>query len=450
MIRIKKGLNVPLSGAPKQSIENGKQVKNVAVTGSDYLGMKPSMKVQVGEQVKTGQLLFECKKNNGLRFTSPASGKIVSIDRGARRVFETVVVEVQGDEYVQFENYKNGESLNSLHDEGVRALLVESGLWTSLRSRPFSKVADVKERPHSIFITAIDTNPLAADPKVIIAENEDFFRDGIEIISKLTNGHIYVCQSENGSVPTPSSNKVSVHHFSGPHPAGLVGTHIHFLDPVSASKTVWHIGYQDVIAVGYLFKKGQLQTERVISLSGPAIKNPRLLRTRLGADIQGLVLEELGENKTKIRLLSGNVLSGRQVSKTQHFLGRYHLGVTALYEGDEREFLGWHTPGLNRFSVKRTFLSFFTPHKKFPMKTETHGSLRSMVPFFSYEKVMPLDILPTQLLRALLTKDTDQAQALGALELDEEDLALCTFASVGKKDFGPVLRENLTIIEKEG
>lgn len=448
MIRIKKGLDIPLSGAPKQSIETARNVKKVALIGPDYVGMKPTMKVQVGDQVKTGQLLFECKKNLGLKFTSPASGKVVSIDRGAKRAFETLVIEVQGDDHVSFENYQAGKSLEDLNYEEVRDLLVESGLWTSLRARPFSRVADIQTRPHSIFVTAMDTSPHAPDPKLIISENEEAFKDGIKAISKLTNGHIYVCQAENASVPVPDTNKIEVHEFSGPHPAGLVGTHIHFLDPVSVNKTVWHVGYQDVMAIGELFKSGKLRTERVISLAGPAAREPRLIRTRLGACLCDLTEGELLEGET--RTISGNVLNGRTSTGSFCYLGRYHQSVSVLLEGREREFLGWHSPGFERFSVKRTFLSFFTPGKKFPMKTETHGSLRSNVPFYSYEKVMPLDILPTQLIRALLSRDTDQAQRLGALELDEEDLALCTFASVGKKDLGPVLRDNLTIIEKEG
>lgn len=450
MIRIKKGLDIPLSGAPKQSIENSTPAKTVAITGFDFVGMKPTMKVQVGDLVKTGQLLFEDKKNEGVKFTAPASGKVVAINRGEKRIFETLVIEVQGDEHVDFENFNFNKDIdiNSISDDAVRALLIESGLWTSLRTRPFSKSASITGKPHSIFITATDTNPHAPDPKIIISENEELFNDGIKLISKLSGGHTNVCQYENASVPVPDSNKVFVHEFSGPHPAGLVGTHIHYVDPVSASKMVWHIGYQDVIAIGHLFKTGKIRTERVVSLSGPAVNNPRLIRTQLGACIKELVTDELALGNT--RVISGNVLNGRKVEGTVCYLGRFHLGITALLEGDKREFLGWHRPGLDRFSVKRTFLSYFTPSKMFALKTGTHGSLRSMVPFYSYEKVMPLDILPTQLLRSLLTRDTDQAQLLGALELDEEDLALCTFASVGKKDFGPVLRDNLTIIEKEG
>jgi Na+-transporting NADH:ubiquinone oxidoreductase subunit A len=218
---------------------------------------------------------------------------------------------------------------------------------------------------------------------------------------------------------------------------------------VNANRTVFYIGYQDVIALGKLIETGKLFTERVVALSGSRVKNPRLLRTRVGACICEITEGELAEGSN--RVISGSVLNGRTKDDVFCYLGHYHNAITAIEEQtNHREFLGWQSPGFNKFSVKRIFLSTFTGGKKFDIGTDTHGSLRSMVPVGMYEKVMPLDVLPTQLLRALLTKDTDMAQQLGCLELDEEDLALCTFASVGKKDFGPVLRENLTIIEKEG
>lgn len=446
MIRIKKGLDIPLTGIPKQTIEAGPQVKRVALTGPDYVGMKPSMKVQVGDTVKAGQVLFECKKNEGLAFTSPANGKVVEINRGAKRAFQTIVIEVTGIEQVQFESYKQ-KNVSELSFDEVKRLLLESGLWTSLRMRPFSKVAMLEDKPHSIFINAMDTNPLAPNPEQVIGQYSDDFKAGVEALSKLTEGKTFVCKASGSKVEAPSS--ASLHEFAGPHPAGLVGTHIHNLDAVHEGKVVWHAGYQDVIAIGKLFTSGKLWTERVIAVAGPKAKNPRLLTTQLGANILDIVANETLDGE--LRIISGSVLNGRKTEDSFLYLGRYHNQISILAEGREREFLGWQSPGFDKFSIKRTFLSkFFTPSKKFSMTTTTHGSLRAMVPVGMYEKVIPLDILPTQLLRALLTKDTELAQQLGCLELDEEDLALCTFASIGKKDFGPVLRENLTTIEKEG
>ena len=238
--------------------------------------------------------------------------------------------------------------------------------------------------------------------------------------------------------------------FVGPHPAGLAGTHIHFLDPVSDQKTVWSISYQDVIAVGYLFTTGRLYMERVVSLAGPAVKNPRLIRTRVGADIAELVKIDL-DRVVNMRVISGSVLSGRQASGGYAFLGRPHLQISAIGEGREREFLGWALAGFKRFSVKPLYASaYFDRERKFDFTSSAEGNRRAMIPIGSYEKVMPLDIDPPYFLRSLIVGDTEKAQALGCLELDEEDLALCAFACPGKYNYGPLLREVLTRIEKEG
>lgn len=448
MIRIKKGLDLPISGGPRQTIENAKQVRTVALTGFDYIEMKPSMLVKVGDNVKAGQALFACKKNVGLIFTSPASGKVAAINRGEKRVFQNIVISVTGNEFASFESHK-GPNVESYDRDQMKAILVESGMWTSIRQRPYSKVADLKIDPSAIFITAMDSNPLAADPKIIINEHEDAFKAGVSALAKLTKGKTYICQKQGASVSAPTGERIVSQDFSGPHPSGLPGTHIHFLDPVNARKTAFYVGYQDVIAIGKLIQTGKIFTDRVVSLAGPRVKNPRLLRTRFGADVSELVGNELIDGKN--RVLSGSVLNGRTVDDVFKYLGHFHNGISVIEEQEHnREFLGWHSPGFAKFSLTRIYLSTFAPSKKFDFGTDTHGSLRSMVPIGLYEKVVPLNVLPTQLLRALLTRDTDLGQQLGVLELDEEDLALCTFASVGKKDFGPILRENLITIEKEG
>ena len=297
-------------------------------------------------------------------------------------------------------------------------------------------------------MTAIDTNPLAADPAVIIAENAQAFEAGLAVVSRLTDGKVFVCKQAGSQVPSSSIPQVEVHEFGGVHPAGLVGTHIHHLDAVSASKQVWHIGYQDVIAYGHLFLTGEISTDRVISLAGPRVKNPRLVKTQLGASLDDLVAGELEDGDN--RVISGSVLSGSTSAGPQAFLGRYHVQVSVLLEGREKELFGWIRPGSDKFSVTRTFLSHLTPSRLFKMTTSTGGSKRAMVPMGNYERVMPLDILPTPLLRDLISRDLDGAITLGALELDEEDLALCTFVCPGKYEYGSILRDCLTTIEKEG
>lgn len=447
MVQIKKGLDLPITGAPEQKITDSKTVSRVAVVGFDFVGMKPTMAVQVGDIVKKGQLVFEDKKTPGVRFTAPASGKVVDVNRGERRVFQSVVIEIDGDEAVEFSKYEPS-SFDSLTREQVRDNLVESGMWTALRTRPFSKVPEIDSAPHSIFVTAMDTNPLAADASVVIAEKAEAFSSGLTLLSKLTEGRVFVC-SEPGKEPSvPSNSQTSVETFSGVHPAGNAGTHIHFLDPVSNTKTVWTINYQDVIAFAELFQTGVLPNERVIALAGEGIRQPRLIRTQLGACISELVKGE-GDTDT-CRLISGSVFGGRTARGSVDFLGRYANQVSVIPEPQERELFGWLSPGTNKFSIMNIYLSKLMKGKLFSFSTTTNGSERAMVPVGAYERVVPLDVLPTQLLRALIVGDTEQAQLLGCLELDEEDLALCTFVCPGKYEYGPILRDNLTRIEKEG
>lgn len=448
MIKIRRGLDLPVSGSPEQVIHDGPTVKSVAVVGPDYVGMKPTMEVKEGDRVKLGQLLFTDKKTEGVRYTAPAAGVVTAINRGERRVLQSVVIDVEGDEEETFAAYSNDE-LSHLDRAAVVENLVSSGLWTSLRTRPYSKIPSPSAAsPSSIFVTAMDTNPLAADPALVIAERADDFENGLTVISRLTDGAVHLCTSSDSPIKSVGAAGVQVHNFAGPHPAGLAGTHIHFIDPVSDHKTVWTVGYQDVLAIGALFTTGHIDTRRVISLAGPQVARPRLVRTRLGANLSELTAGELKDGQN--RLVSGSVLSGRAASGPFDFLGRYHVQVSVLLEGRQREFFRYLSPGSSRHSAMPIYLSSLNKSKKFDFTTNTNGSERAMVPLGNYEKVMPLDILPTQLLRALIVGDTETAQKLGCLELDEEDLALCTYVCVGKYEYGPILRDNLARIEKEG
>ncbi|KAE9528269.1 Na(+)-translocating NADH-quinone reductase subunit A [Testudinibacter aquarius] len=446
MITIKKGLDLPISGKPAQVIQNGPAITDVAVLGEDYVGMRPSMSVREGDVVKKGQVLFSDKKNPGVVFTAPASGTVTAINRGAKRVLQSVVIRIEGNEQITFDRYEP-QQLSSLSDEQVRQNLLQSGLWTALRMRPFSKTPAADSIPAAIFVNAMDSNPLAADPTVIIQENQQAFQDGLLVLSRLNSNKLYLCKAAGSSINTPQIEKLQTEEFAGPHPAGLSGTHIHFLDPVSATKSVWYLNYQDVIAIGKLFTTGELYVERVVALAGPQVNNPTLLRTRLGANLSQLTANKLkdGEN----RVISGSVLSGTTAVGPHDYLGRYALQVSVIAEGREKEFLGWIMPGADKFSVTRTVLGHFGS-KLFNFTSALHGGHRAMVPIGSYERVVPLDIIPTLLLRDLSAGDTDSAQALGCLELDEEDLALCTFVCPGKNEYGPILRAALDKIEKEG
>ncbi|MBI44471.1 Na(+)-translocating NADH-quinone reductase subunit A [Marinobacter lutaoensis] len=448
MIKIKKGLDLPISGAPEQTITDGKPVRHVALIGFDYNGMKPTMAVKEGDRVKRGSLLFTDKKTEGVRYTSPAAGVVKEINRGERRVFQSVVIEIDGDEAETYARYDEAD-LAGLERQQVVDNLVESGLWTAFRTRPYSKVPAIDTTPHSIFVSVMDTNPLAADPTVIIAENAKAFENGLTLIAKLTNGKVFVTGKPDAGVSVPKADNIEVHHFDGVHPAGNVGTHIHYLDPVSATKTVWSINYQDVIDIGKLFVTGEVPVERIVAIGGPKALKPRLVRTRLGASLPELLDGEVATD-CDVRIISGSVFGGRRGEGPCAYLGRFANQVSVLEEGTKREFMGWLSPGTDKFSVLNIYLSRLMGRKQFDFTTTTNGSERAMVPVGVYEDVMPLDILPTQLLRALIVGDTEMAQKLGVLELDEEDLALCTFVCPGKYEYGPILRENLTRIEIEG
>ncbi len=268
MIRTKKGLDLPIAGAPEPVIEAGGPVGTVAVLGADFPGMRPTMHVQEGERVKCGQPLFSDKKNEGVHFTAPAAGTVKAIHRGAKRALLSVVIDVDGDDSETFASYGAGD-LAGLARSAVVDNLVASGLWAALRTRPYSKVPPVDGQPHSIFVTAMDTNPLAGDPAVVIAAHAEQFQAGLAVLARLTEGKVFVCHRPGTEVPAGQDAKVTLEAFAGPHPAGLPGTHIHFLDPVGPHKTVWFIGYQDVIAAGFLFLEGQLWNERIVAPGGP-------------------------------------------------------------------------------------------------------------------------------------------------------------------------------------
>lgn len=449
MIKLKRGLDLPISGKPPQTIES-KLVKtsSVAVLGCDYVGMKPTMAVKEGDHVKLGQLLFTDKKNPGIKFTSPGAGTVSAINRGAKRVLLSVVITLDADEgKVNFPAYPQ-QKLPNLSREEVQSNLVESGLWTALRTRPFSKIPALESTPHAIFVTAMDTNPLAADPAVVIAENPEAFVDGLTVLTHLTEGKVFVCKAGGSNIPVSSQPSVEEHEFTGPHPSGLAGTHIHFLAPASLERPVWTINYQDVVAIGKLFLSGQLDPQRIVSLAGPQVESPCLLSSRLGASTEELAADRLKNGNN--RVISGSVLGGRVSRDKTAFLGRYHQQVSVIEEGGNRQILHYLRPGGDKHSVLNLFASKFSGSKLFSFTSSTNGSERAMVPIGGYEAVMPLDILPTQLLRYLIVGDSEMAQSLGCLELDEEDLALCTYACPGKYEYGPILRENLTRIELEG
>ena len=456
MHHIRKGLDLPLAGAPAQRIEPAARVAQVATLGADLPGLRPALAVQVGDRVRRGQLLYADRKRPECRVTAGAAGTVSAIHRGERRAFISLVIDVADDDGPQ--NHVDFAGLP--RDPGradaaaLRALLVETGLWCALRARPFGRVPESDAQPHALFVTALDTRVHAPDPQPVLAGREADFATGLAALERIVAPEVpvYLCVAAGSTIKAGAGSRAARHEFAGPHPAGLPGLHMHQLAPVGTARSAWHIAYADVAAIGHLLNTGRLDVERVVALAGPAVKNPRLLRTRLGASITELCRDELAPGE--LRVLSGSALDGRRaMDEADAFLGRFHAQVCALAEGRERELFGWIAPQRAKYSVWNVVAGRFAalrPGGGLPLSTSSNGGERAMVPIGSYERVMPMDIMATHLLRALITGNAERAVALGALELDEEDLALATFVCPGKTEYGPLLRRLLDRVEREG
>ena len=465
--RFRRGLSLPIAGAPEQTLDDAAAPGTVAVSAADYPGMKPAMHVGPGDAVRRGQLLFEDRKQPGVRFTSPAAGTVAAVNRGAKRALISVVVRVDPSDQasssgagVDFASY-TGRHPSALSRAEVQALLVESGDWVALRARPFGRSAAVDSVPKSIFVTAMNTEPFAPAADRIVEGRTGDLERGLAALARLTDGPVFLCRAPGTLAGVETSEPIRVEEFTGPHPAGAAGMHIHTLDPVNRNKLVWQIGLQDTLAIGRLFETGTADVQRIVALAGPPVGRPRLLRTRLGAALADVTRGEIGTGTEAVpdcavRVVTGSPLAGRTAigenapADLHGYLGRFHEVVSVLEDDHDRRFLGWLQPGFGAFSRARAFASSLLPRKSFAMTTTTYGSPRAIVPIGLYESVFPWDLQPTFLLKSLVAGDIERAEELGCLELLEEDLALCTFVCPGKTEYGPYLRDALELIEKEG
>ncbi len=442
---LRKGLNVPVLGQPIGGIGDAPSVKTVAILGADYIGLKPRLAVQEGDVVGAGAPILSHKDTPDVLVTSPVSGRIKAVNRGARRVLVSVEIEVD-DAAAPAVDFSDVGDVSTA--EGLAERLCAAGLWTSFRTRPYSKVPASDDRPAAIYVTAMDSEPLSGDAAEIIAADAEAFVKGLEAITLLTEGNTYLCQDADASVPGAEIAGVEAAGFSGPHPAGLAGTHMHFLEPPTASKFVWTIGYHDVISIGKLLTTGHYDASRVVALTGPLCTNPRLVRTIAGASMVDLTAGDISD-ATPVRMISGSILSGTMGTGETAYLGRYARQITLIEEDAKQIPLGWIRPMASKYAFQPVLGSAFSK-KIYALTSNLNGGRRAMVPLGTFEELMPQDFLPTQLLRAMLVMDTDQAQLLGALELDEEDLGLAGFACPAKYEYGIALRDCLTKIEKEG
>ena len=442
---LRKGLDLPVTGAPRPDVDDAVSVRSVGIIGDDYLDLKPRISVEEGDTVVPGSPILFDKNMPEALVTSPVAGRVRAINRGARRKLISVVIDID-------DAGADGVDFSGVGDSATRDGLVErlcaGGLWTSFRTRPYSKVPAIDAVPEAIYITATDTEPLCADPNIAIGEDADAFAAGVKTVAQLSGGPTYLCQGDGDPLPGHDADGVEPVVFTGPHPAGLAGTHMHFLTPPQADKFVWTIGYQDVIVIGRLMLTGRYDPRCIIALSGSACKDPRLIRTIAGASMVDLAQSDMPDD-TQVRLVSGSILSGRAGAGDSAYLGRYARQVSIMEEDTAQIPLGWVRPMVSKYALQPVLGSAFAK-RTFPLTTNLNGGRRAMVPLGTFEKLMPQDFLPTQLLRALLVMDTEQAQLLGALELDEEDLGLVGFACPAKYEYGLALRDSLTKIEREG
>ena len=431
LIKLKRGLDLPLSGAPEQVIHPTPRLTTVALIGADYVDLRHSMAVSEGERVRLGQTLFTDRRYSEVCYTAPGSGYVRAIHRGAKRRLASVVIELDGEEAESFPAHDPAE-LGRLSVTTVQETLLRSGLFTAFRVRPYGRVPAPDQFPSALFVTAIDTNPLAVDPAVVIGENRKAFDQGLTVLSRLPAEKVYVCTSPSANLSIPEVEGIVSVQFQGPHPAGLPGTHIHHL--ARHGTEAWYIGYQDVIALGKLFVSGELWPERIVALGGSGIGNPRLVRAPIGASLDDLVCDEAAPD---CRIISGSVLSGRRATPTAAHLGRYHTQVTVIPEVARRTGL----PPLFSRLIGRGRGSR-------QIDTAANGLPGGMLPVEAFERVWPLHTPPAPLLRALLVRDAEAALELGCLDLEEEDLSLCSYVCPAKYDYGSALRATLRDIER--
>ena len=433
MIKISKGLDLPISGTPSLTIADEPKCSSVSLLGNDFVGMKPTMMVKVGEKVKAGQKIFEDKKNPGIFYTSPAGGEVKSINRGDKRRFLSIEIEISDNEDFEYFDISQEHGPNE-----IRQCLISSGTWNVFRTRPFNRTPSIDSSPKALFINCCDTNPLSTDPYNVINQDKDLFDEGLKILSSLFDCNIHLCyQNDNFDI---SNKHIQYHQFKGPHPAGLTGTHISKIHPVNLNNSVWSINYQDVMAIGYLKINQKIRTHKIISLGGPSVFEPSLLNVRICGNIDEISAGKIKEN---CRLISGSVLHGHTSEGVMSYLGFYDSQISCLPDEVNEIFMNWLMPGSNLHSKLNVFLSSFIKPKNFIFNTSIGGGDRAIVPISSYEEVIPMNILVTQLLKALVVGDTEMAIDLGMLELVPEDLALCSYVCPSKYDYASILMDNL-------
>jgi len=485
-ITIRKGLDLPISGAAEKRLTDARSITTYAMKPTDFVGLTPRLLVEEGDRVAVGDALFCDKSDERIRFTSPVSGLVKAIVRGEKRKLLEVVVEADcksaGSTVVDYKSTGSAgsdfkSSPTTMDAVAIKEAMLQSGLWIQLRQRPFGTVANPDDKPKAIFISAFSSAPLAPDYDFVMRGREVALKKGVEALAKLTDGKVHICFRPNqhlaSTIKQLNNQQFNIHYINGPHPAGNIGTQIAHIDPINKGEIIWTMNLQDVAVLGELVATGNYKPERVVAVAGPYIKNPHYYRVRFGACLAEITKSQLLNNEypkmdtndvtKENRVISGDILSGTQID-ADSFLSAYDDLVSILPEGDYYDFMGWLMPGFRKFSFSRTFLSGFMPKSTFkPMglelprfenfwkfDTNTHGDLRPLVFTGNFERVFPFDIYPTQLIKACIIGDIELMENLGIYEVEPEDFALCEFIDTSKTDIQAIIREALEKLRKEG
>ncbi|MEN8116999.1 MAG: Na(+)-translocating NADH-quinone reductase subunit A [Bacteroidota bacterium] len=443
VIKLRKGLNIKLKGSAEKVLEILPPPKTVALKPTDFQGLTPKLSVKADTEVKAGDALFYDKYHPEILFTAPLGGKVVSINRGERRKILEVVIETS--EKAGFLEFKKADPTKLSADE-IKEQLLKSGLWPFIKRRPYGVIASPDDKPVSIYISTFDTAPLAPDYNFILGDQMDTFQTGINALSKLTEGKVYL--GANTDSVFSSVKNVEINTFDGPHPAGNVGIQIANTKPINKGEVVWTVNAQDILFIGRLFENGKVDFTRKLAVTGSEVESPKYYQTALGAPVASVTEGNLIDASYNQRIISGNVLTGTKV-KAECYLGYYHSQVTVIPEGDEYEFMGWADPGFGKFSATKTYFGKLFPKKGYTLNANLHGGERAFVLSGQYEKLVPMDILPVHLLKAILVNDIDKMEQLGIYEVIEEDFALCEYACTSKVEVQKILRDGINTMIKE-
>jgi len=440
-IKIKKGLNINLMGESIRELSTYSPA-DYALKPTDFIGIFPRLLVKEGDHVNAGSPVFHDKFREELLFTSPVSGTIQEISRGEKRVLEAVIIRADGEQ--SYEDFGK-EEMVSLTREQIIGKLLKSGTWPLIRQRPYNVIANPMDTPKAIFVSGFDSAPLAPDVSFAMSDDITSFRMGMGVLERLTSGKVHLGLQE-GKNELAGIKGVETTFYSGPHPAGNVGIQIHHLNPVNKGETVWVVNPQDVRIIGRLFTEGKYDATCTVALTGSEVENPRYYHLLKGASLKDLFSEQV--KNPNVRYISGNVLTGTRI-RSDGFLGFYHHQITVIPEGNQYEFLGWALPGFNKFSFSKSFFSWLSPGRRYRLDSNLHGGHRALVMTGQYEKVLPMDILPMQLIKACIIEDIDLMEKLGIYEVDEEDFALVEFIDTSKTDIQKIIRNGLDLVRKE-